>query len=73
MPQLGNGIDTAVINEWLVGVGEGVSEGEPIVVVETDKATSELEAPVTGTLVAVVANDGEEVAVGALLAEFERV
>lgn len=72
MPQLGNGIDTAVINEWLVGVGESVTEGDPIVVIETDKATSELEAPFTGTLVTVAADDGVEVEVGALIAEFER-
>lgn len=71
MPQLGNGIDSAVIHEWLIAVGESVSTGDPIVVVETDKATSDLEAPVTGTLVSVAADDGAEVAVGELLAEFE--
>lgn len=72
MPQLGNGVDSAVIEEWLVGVGEDVSEGEPVVIVETDKASTELESPVTGTLVAVHADDGVEVEVGALIAEFER-
>lgn len=71
MPQLGNGVDAAVIQEWLVGVGESVTAGDPIVVVETDKAMSELEAPLTGTLVSVAADDGTEVAVGELLAEFE--
>lgn len=72
MPQLGNGVDTAVVQEWLVGVGEAVKEGEPVVVVETDKATSDLESPVTGTLAAVLAEDGVEIAVGDVLAEFER-
>jgi pyruvate/2-oxoglutarate dehydrogenase complex dihydrolipoamide acyltransferase (E2) component len=71
LPQLGNGIDEAVIQEWLFGVGEHVEQHEPVVTVETDKATSELEAPVTGTLAVVLAQDGAEVAVGDVLAEFE--
>lgn len=73
LPQLGNGVDSVVVQEWLIGIGEAVKEGEPIVVVETDKATSDLESPVTGTLVAVHAEDGVEVDVGDPLAEFERV
>jgi pyruvate/2-oxoglutarate dehydrogenase complex dihydrolipoamide acyltransferase (E2) component len=72
MPQLGNGVDTAVIQEWLVGAGEAVQEGDPIVVVETDKATSDLESPLSGTLVVVLAQDGVEVEIGEPLAEFER-
>jgi pyruvate/2-oxoglutarate dehydrogenase complex dihydrolipoamide acyltransferase (E2) component len=59
MPQLGNGIDSAVIHEW------------PVVVVETVKATSDLESPVTGTLAVVHAGDGTEVEVGALHPEFD--
>ncbi len=72
LPNMGNGVDGAVIQEWLVGVGEAVTEGEPVVVIETDKATSDLESPVTGTLAAVHAEDGVEVEVGELIAEFER-
>jgi pyruvate/2-oxoglutarate dehydrogenase complex dihydrolipoamide acyltransferase (E2) component len=71
MPQLGNGVDAAVVQEWLVGIGELVQEGEPVVVVETDKATSDLEAPVRGRLVAVMAAEGGEIEVGDVLAEFE--
>jgi pyruvate/2-oxoglutarate dehydrogenase complex dihydrolipoamide acyltransferase (E2) component len=65
-------IDTAVIQEWLIDVGEAVQEGDPIVVVETDKATSDLESPLSGTLVVVLAQDGVEVEIGEPLAEFER-
>jgi pyruvate/2-oxoglutarate dehydrogenase complex dihydrolipoamide acyltransferase (E2) component len=72
MPQLGNGVDTAVIQEWLVEVGETVQEGDPIVVVETDKATSDLESPLTGTLAVVVAADGVEVEIGEPIAEFDK-
>jgi pyruvate/2-oxoglutarate dehydrogenase complex dihydrolipoamide acyltransferase (E2) component len=70
MPHLGNGVDTAVIQEWLVDVGEPVREGEPVVIVETDKATSDLEAPITGTLLAIMVEEGTEVEVGNILAEF---
>jgi pyruvate/2-oxoglutarate dehydrogenase complex dihydrolipoamide acyltransferase (E2) component len=71
MPQVGNGVDSAIVEEWLFGPGESVKEGEPVVVMETDKATAELDAPVTGTLAKVHAEDGVEVEVGDLLAEFE--
>jgi pyruvate/2-oxoglutarate dehydrogenase complex dihydrolipoamide acyltransferase (E2) component len=72
MPQLGNGVDSVVIEEWMIEVGEAVTAGEAIVLVETDKASMELEAPVTGTLAAVLAPDGAEVQVGDVIAEFER-
>lgn len=71
MPTLGNGVEDATITEWLFAVGEQVAEGEAVVIVETDKASTELEAPVTGLLTAVHADDGSEVAVGDLLAVFE--
>jgi pyruvate/2-oxoglutarate dehydrogenase complex dihydrolipoamide acyltransferase (E2) component len=70
MPSLGNGVDEAVIGEWLFAPGERVEEGEPVVIVESDKATSELEAPVTGLLTEVYADDGTEITVGELLAVF---
>ena len=71
MPQLGNGVETAVIQSWLVEVGAAVTVGETIVVVETDKVTSDLESPVTGTLVLQAAQEGDELEIGERLAEFE--
>jgi 2-oxoglutarate dehydrogenase E2 component (dihydrolipoamide succinyltransferase) len=71
MPQLGNGVDSAVIAEWMVEAGEAVTAGETIVLVETDKASMELESPTTGILAAVIAADGTEVQVGDVIAEFE--
>jgi pyruvate/2-oxoglutarate dehydrogenase complex dihydrolipoamide acyltransferase (E2) component len=71
MPQLGNGVEDGVIYEWLFAVGEHVDKDEPVVTIETDKATSDLEAPVAGTLAAVLTPDGAEVTVGQVLAEFE--
>ena len=72
MPQLGNGVESALVEEWLIGVGESVQEGEPVVLIETDKASMELESPVSGKLVAVLAEDGTEIEVGQVMAEFER-
>ena len=50
MPQLGNDIEEAQIDEWLKAEGDAVSEGEQIVIVTTPKLTMELEAPATGVL-----------------------
>jgi pyruvate/2-oxoglutarate dehydrogenase complex dihydrolipoamide acyltransferase (E2) component len=72
MPNVGNGVESATVDEWLVEVGEAVTVGDPVVTMETDKASSDLEAPVTGTLVEVVAEDGTEVEVGELIGVFER-
>jgi pyruvate/2-oxoglutarate dehydrogenase complex dihydrolipoamide acyltransferase (E2) component len=72
MPQLGNGVDSVVIEEWMFEVGEAVTAGDAIVLVETDKASMELESPTTGILAAVIAPDGTEVQVGDVIAEFER-
>jgi pyruvate/2-oxoglutarate dehydrogenase complex dihydrolipoamide acyltransferase (E2) component len=71
MPNVGNGVESATVDEWLVEVGEAVTAGDPVVTMETDKASSDLEAPVTGTLVEVVAEDGTEVEVGQLIGVFE--
>jgi pyruvate dehydrogenase E2 component (dihydrolipoamide acetyltransferase) len=68
MPVLGMNQDTAVLLSWLKQEGEQVREGEPIMEVETDKATMELDAPATGTLANVSARAGEEVRVGSVIA-----
>ncbi len=50
MPQLGFGIEEAVLAEWLFKDGDSVKAGEPIMQVETEKALQDIEAPTTGTL-----------------------
>ncbi len=64
MPALGLAQDTGRVLRWLKAAGESVVQGEPLVEVETDKATVEVEAPATGVLAAVRARPGDVVPVG---------
>src|SRR6478609_7210583 len=68
LPALGMAQDTGKIVEWLKSEGERVTEGEPLVVIETDKAMVDLEAPATGVLARVSARAGEEVPVARVIA-----
>lgn len=70
MPSLGNGVESAVVEEWLIDVGESAAAGESVVIVESDKASVEVELPFAGMLVTVHVPDGGEVEIGAALAEF---
>lgn len=67
VPQLGNEIDEAQVDEWLKAVGDPVEAGEQIVVITTPKVTLEIEAPVAGVLKAVLAEADTIVKVGATL------
>jgi pyruvate dehydrogenase E2 component (dihydrolipoyllysine-residue acetyltransferase) len=64
MPMLGIAQDTGRLVRWLKGEGDTVSKGEPLMEVETDKVTVEVEAPADGTLAALSAGEGEDVPVG---------
>ncbi len=68
MPALGMNQESGKLIEWLVPEGSSVTKGQPIMVVETDKATVELEAPATGTLTNVAAKAGDDVPVGKVIA-----
>lgn len=68
MPALGTGHERGRVARWLKREGELVARGEPLLEVETEKAVVEVESPGTGVLSGVRAREGEEVAVGAVLA-----
>lgn len=68
LPALGMSQDSGKIVRWLKAEGEEVAQGEPLVEIETDKATVEIEAPAHGFLARVVANVGAEVPVGQVIA-----
>jgi pyruvate dehydrogenase E2 component (dihydrolipoamide acetyltransferase) len=60
--------DTGTLIAWLKGEGESVTQGEPIMEIETDKVTVEIEAPASGILRGVCAREGEEIPVGQVVA-----
>jgi pyruvate dehydrogenase E2 component (dihydrolipoamide acetyltransferase) len=68
MPALGMAQETGKLVRWLKREGEQVAKGEPLMEVETDKATVEVEAPASGTVAAVTAAEGDDVAVGKAIA-----
>ena len=63
MPRLDPGMQSGKVVEWLKKEGETVRKGEPILVVEGEKTTFEVEAPETGTLSKIIADIGTEVQV----------
>lgn len=68
MPALGMAQETGKVVRWLKSEGETVAKGEPLMEVETDKVTVDVEAPADGTLAAVTADEGEDVPVGRTIA-----
>ena len=67
VPSLGESIAAATVAKWLKRPGDAVARDEPLVELETDKATLELPAPAAGTLTEILVAEGAEVPVGALL------
>ena len=67
VPSLGESIAEATVARWLKRPGEAVARDEPLVELETDKVTLEVPAPAAGTLAEVLAEEGANVAVGAVL------
>ena len=68
MPALGMAQETGKVLRWLKAAGADVARGEPLLEVETDKVTVEIESPADGTLAAVSAAEGAEVPVGTVIA-----
>ena len=71
VPTLGESVTTATVARWMKKSGEAVAADEPLVELETDKVTVEVNAPGAGTLGQIVAAEGAEVEVGAVLALLE--
>jgi pyruvate dehydrogenase E2 component (dihydrolipoamide acetyltransferase) len=68
MPMLGMAQETGKVVRWLKAEGEVVAKAEPLMEVETDKVTVEIEAPAAGTLAGVTASEGQDVPVGQVIA-----
>ncbi len=67
VPTLGESVSEATVARWFKQIGDTVSADEPLVELETDKVTVEINAPATGTLAEIKAAVGEAVLVGAVL------
>jgi pimeloyl-ACP methyl ester carboxylesterase len=68
MPKWGLSMKSGLVVEWLKKAGEPVQQGEPIVEIESEKATNEVEAPVTGIIRSIELQVGESALVGAAIA-----
>src|SRR5512138_899845 len=69
MPALGMAQETGTLIQWLKAAGEEVKKGEPLMEIETDKATVEIEAPASGILAGVTAQAGDVIPVGQRIAQ----
>ena len=67
VPPLGESVSSATVARWLKKAGEAVAADEPLVELETDKVTVEVNAPTAGVIEAIAAGEGAEVAAGARL------
>ncbi|HET9909254.1 MAG TPA: biotin/lipoyl-containing protein, partial [Anaerolineales bacterium] len=68
MPALGMAQETGTLIQWLKSAGDSVTKGEPLMEIETDKATVEIEAPASGTLSSITAQAGDVIPVGQRIA-----
>ncbi|MEI6730992.1 MAG: biotin/lipoyl-containing protein, partial [Pseudomonadota bacterium] len=71
VPTMGESVSEATIAKWFKQVGESVKQDEPVAELETDKVTLEVNSPVSGVLKEIIAAQGSNVEVGALLGRIE--
>ena len=71
MAQLSPTMEEGKLIEWKVEEGDSISQGDIIAEIETDKATVDMEATASGTLVEQTLAPGEEVAVGTVIGYLE--
>jgi pyruvate dehydrogenase E2 component (dihydrolipoamide acetyltransferase) len=68
LPRLGQGMESGTIVRWLKQEGDKVEKGEALYELDTEKVTQEVEADASGTLLKILAGEGEEIAVGKRIA-----
>jgi len=71
VPSVGESISEVEIGDWLKSEGEPVEQDEPVVVIETEKASVELPAPTAGTITSMLKHKGEKAAVGDVIGYME--
>jgi 2-oxoglutarate dehydrogenase E2 component (dihydrolipoamide succinyltransferase) len=71
VPSVGESITEVQIGDWLVGEGKSADKDQALVVIETDKVTVELPAPIAGKITRVLKNKGQTAAVGEVIGYME--
>jgi pyruvate dehydrogenase E2 component (dihydrolipoamide acetyltransferase) len=67
LPDLGEGLTEGEVARWLVSEGQEIGEDDPLVEIQTDKATVEIPSPYAGTVLKIVVAEGEVAPVGTVL------
>ena len=67
VPSVGESITEVQIGDWLVGEGASANKDQSVVVIETDKVTTELPAPVAGTVAKILKKKGDKAVVGEVI------
>ena len=67
LPDLGEGLTEGEVARWLVAEGDTIAQGEPLVEIQTDKATVEIPSPAAGTVLRILVAEGQVAPVGAVL------
>src|SRR6266498_1632336 len=68
MPQMGESIAEGTVSRWIKKVGDKVERDEPLLEISTDKVDAEIPSPASGTLSEILAQEGQTVAVNAVVA-----
>lgn len=71
MPKIGLDMEEGTILEWKKKVGDKVAKGDILAEIETDKAVTEIESALDGTLVEITANEGDTVEITKTIAWVE--
>ena len=71
LPHVGESVTEAVIGKWLKAPGDAIEKYDPLVEVITDKVAMDVPSPATGILIKILAEEGETVLMGAVIAEMD--
>ncbi|MCB9763329.1 MAG: 2-oxoglutarate dehydrogenase complex dihydrolipoyllysine-residue succinyltransferase [Alphaproteobacteria bacterium] len=71
IPQVGESITTVFVARWIVPVGQFVAAGEPVLEIDSDKASMEVPAPEGGVVTEHLAEEGDEIEIGAAVARLD--
>ncbi len=71
VPELGEGIEKAIVACWHVKSGDFVNHDDDIVEMVTDKASFQVSAPISGVVKKIMVKEGQEVKIGDVLAIIE--